>query len=119
MLDFYCSTWDDEAYKVEKGPHGKLQEIIISDGYFVAPEISANMPNNQRVSQLDLEGVSFTVDVSGDTITEDDVTSNAKRYLQKFPNVYVGVANYVENIKHVPAESFLCPHCNNFVAGDL
>lgn len=119
MFDFYCSVWNDDTESVEKGPHGKLETVIVNDAYFIASDISRNMPDNQRVDELDMEGVEFTVDVSGDTITEDDVTSSAKRYLEKFPNVYTGVAKYVENLDHVPVDRLSCPHCGNTVAANV
>jgi hypothetical protein len=115
-VEFYCSVWNDEKGKLEEGQHEKVDEIVLKDAYFVAYDISKHMPENQRVDERDVEMVDFRIDISGDEITEDDVSSRSSEYLEKFPGVYEGVAGYVENLDRVPAEQFQCPKCSNYLA---
>lgn len=115
-MEFHCSVWNAEEQLIEEGPHGEVDTIVLKDAYFVAGEISQHMPEGQYVHEKDVEMVDFTVDVSGDEVTEEDVSSEAASYLEKFPGVYEGVAGYVENLDRVPAERFQCPHCENYLA---
>lgn len=115
-IEFHCSEWNDEDETLEEGPHGQVDEIILKDAYFVAYDISQHMPGDQRVDERDMEMVDFTIDISGDEITEDDVTSNSSNYLNKFPDVYEGVAGYIENLDRVPVDRFQCPHCDNYLS---
>lgn len=116
MIEFHCSIWNNEEERLEEGPHGQVNEIVLKDAYFVAHEISTHMPGNQRVDERDVEMVDFTIDISDDEITEDDISSSSSNYLEKFPGVYEGVAGYVANLDRVPAERFQCPHCDNYLA---
>lgn len=115
-IDFHCSVWNADEERIEEGDHGQVEEIVLKDAYFVAYEISQHMPGNQRVDERDVEMVDFTIDISGDEITEEDVSSSSSSYLEKFPGVYEGVAGYVANLDRVPAERFQCPHCDNYLS---
>lgn len=118
MVEFHCSIWNTDEERLEEGPHGQVNEIVLKDAYFVAYEISSHMPGNQRVDERDVEKVDFNIDISGDEITEEDVSSSSSSYLEKFPGVYEGVAGYVANLDRVPAERFQCPQCDNYLASE-
>lgn len=113
--DVYCVKWNEDEERYEIGQHGKVDTVVLKDAYFCAPDISRHMPDGQYVNERDVEKVDFTVDISGDEITEDDVSSRSSSYLQKFPNVYTGVAGFVSNLERIPVGRFECSHCNNNV----
>lgn len=62
--------------KLECVEHGELENVDVL-GYSVG-----HWPG--RLMGTDLEGTRFTIDVSSDTVTEDDISSNAEDYLAKF-----------------------------------
>lgn len=116
MDEYYCAEWDNDSQKYKEGDHGKLDEVVVEDGYFIASQLSQHLPDDQYVGERDLEGVDFTVDVSDSELTGDDVTSRSRSYLEKFPNIYVAVAKYVENVDEIPVGRIVCPHCGNDAA---
>lgn len=115
MRDYSCVKWNEDEEMYELGEHGQVDKIIVKDAYFIAGELSSRLPNNQYINERDLEMVDFTVDVSGDEITGEDVRSSSRKYLEKFPNIYEAVAEYVKDLEEIPVGRIKCPKCDNDV----
>lgn len=113
--NIFCANWDSSEEKYVVGKHGEVSKVVLDDAYFVAGEISRGMPDDQYLHERDVEKVNFEIDISGNKITADDVSSPSKSYLKKFPGVYKGVAHYVRNLDRIPVGRFICPDCSNNV----